>query len=144
MKHIEIKRIACDGERPTLGVLLNNGRPFAVTLERPWLGNRRGESCIPIGEYLCLRCSNSPDYGRKNSPKFGDTFQVYEVPNRSNILFHKGNINADTHGCIVVGEQFEYLNGDEAVLASNQGFNEFLSIMVRENEFTLVITDHFS
>ena len=68
MKHIELKRIACDGDRPTLGVLLNNKRPFAVTLERPWLGNRTGESCIPLGDYLCLRCTSSPDYSYKPNP----------------------------------------------------------------------------
>ena len=144
MKHIELKRVACDGSNPTMGVLLSHRIPFAVSLERPWLGNRRGESCIPLGEYLCLRCSASPDYGYADSPTFGDTFQVFEVPNRHKILFHKGNIDDDTHGCIIVGEQYGYLNSEQAVLSSSAGFGEFLSILQHEDEFMLSVTDHFS
>ena len=144
MKSLELKRIACDGIQPTMGVLLSNGRPFAVTLERPWLHNRKGESCIPEGTYQCLRCSNSPDYGHQDSPKFGDTFQVMEVPNRSHILFHKGNINDDSHGCILIGEQYGLLSGHDAVLSSSVGFGEFLAILQHDDEFTLRITNHYS
>jgi hypothetical protein len=143
VKHFEIKRIACDGINPTMGVLLLAGRTFALTLERPWLNNRRGESCIPIGEYICYRCSSSPDYGFKDSPKFGDTFQVFDVADRSKILFHKGNINDDTHGCILVGEQFGTLGGKDAILASAHGYGEFMSLLRHDTEFMLSITEHF-
>ena len=71
------------------GVLIHGLIPFATTLERPWKNNQRGISCIPAGFYECRRVK---------SPKFGDTFQVMHVPNRSEILFHKGNLEDDTHG----------------------------------------------
>ena len=144
MKTLELKRIACDGRNPTLGTLLFGGRPFALTLERPWLGNRKGESCIPLGDYRCVRCSASPDYDFKDSPGFGDTFQVFEVPLRDKILFHKGNITDDTHGCIIVGEEFGLLGDQEAVLSSKKGFNEFLSLLKHDDEFDLRISDHFT
>jgi len=101
----------------TFGVLLDGDVPFALTVERPWLNNQRGVSCIPDGIYQCMRV---------DSPKFGYTFEVMDVPGRSEILFHKGNILDDTHGCIVVGEQFESLGGKVAVLSSAKGFAEFL------------------
>ena len=135
---ITIKRIAYT-EDGTFGVILSNDVPFAVTLERQWLDNRRSKSCIPAGKYTVTRCNKSPDYGYQNSPRFGDTFMVDSVPNRSKILFHKGNLDDDSHGCILVGEQFGTLSGDTAILASKHGFDEFLRIHRNVNAFNLEI-----
>ena len=101
----------------TFGVLLDRNIPFCVTLERPWLENRRNVSCIPSGTYTCERTL---------SPKFGETFKVLNVPGRSHILFHKGNLSDDTHGCILVGEYFDALRGKPAILASGKAFAEFM------------------
>ena len=112
----------------TFGVLIADGIPFAVTVERRWNGNRSGESCIPPGRYKAVRCRRSAEYGYADSPKFGDTFVIEDVHGRNQILFHRGNIDDDTHGCIIVGEQFDRLNGEPAVLASAKGFGEFLAL----------------
>ena len=143
MIHIELKRLYRTPFYPTLGVLCLKGVPFAATLERPWRNNARRVSCIPDGDYKCLRCRVSPDYNG-DSPKFGNTFQVFDVEGRKKILFHKGNIEDDTHGCILVGEQFDYINGQQAVLASKHGFKELLNILADVDEFQLSITDHYS
>jgi hypothetical protein len=111
-------------------VLLDEDLPFCVTLEREWLDNRRNISCIPEGTYICKRVI---------SPKFGETFEVVDVPGRSHILFHKGNIKDDTHGCIIVGELFDPLNGENAVLSSGKAFQEFLSRLENNEAFTLTI-----
>lgn len=133
-----LKRVAMNSHG-TFGVLLLEDKPFAVTLERPWRQNQRSVSCIPQGQYICLRCSNSPDYNYQDSPKFGNTFQVFNVPDRSKILFHKGNLNDDTHGCILVGENFHMFTGVPGVAASRDAFNEFLNITKHVDEFDLVI-----
>ncbi len=117
-------------EDGTFGVFLDGEIPFCLTLERQWLNNRVGESCIPSGEYICQRV---------NSPKFGDTFEVKDVTDRTAILFHKGNLMDDSHGCILVGEQFEPLNGKNGVLASGKAMDEFLKRTQGENEFNLSI-----
>ena len=135
MVTIELKRISRNSQHPTFGVLMHGGQPFAVTLERPWKDNQRGASCIPDGHYICTRV---------NSPKFGDTFGVSDVPGRKYILFHKGNIADDTHGCIIVGEQFDYLQGDRAVLASKKGYGEFMALLNDQDEFNLIISDYYS
>lgn len=129
MKIISLIRIASNQDG-TFGVLLDESVPFALTVERPWLNNKKNVSCIPVGNYLCKRI---------NSPKFGDTFEVTDVPLRSDILFHKGNTEDSTHGCIVIGEEFGELNGKTAVLSSSKGFNEFLRRLKDVNEFTLLI-----
>ena len=131
-------------EHGTFGVLLDNEVPFTLTLERPWMNNKpsvgdKPGSCIPVGTYRVLRCRNSPDYGYKDSPKFGDTFQVFNVPGRTTILFHKGNLDDDTRGCILVGEQFDLIGARPGIAASAKGFQEFLQHTAGVNEFQLVI-----
>ncbi len=120
-------------DKSTFGVLLENKTPFCLTLERPWLENKRSVSCIPEGTYLCYRV---------NSPKFGDTFEVTEVPERSHILFHKGNLADDTHGCILLGEQYEPLGGENAVVVSGKAFKEFKDKLKGKDQFILTIESH--
>lgn len=95
------------------------------------MDNQQNISCIPAGTYICKRVI---------SPKFGETFEVTYVPGRSHILFHKGNLAEDTHGCIIVGEYFDPLYGEHAVLSSGKAFKEFFAILDGIDEFTLVIS----
>ncbi len=126
---MELIRIAetSDG---TFGVLTWNTKPFAVSLEDRWRENRVGRSCIPSGLYSCERVQ---------SPKFGETFEITNVPGRSHILFHAGNTHEDTEGCVLVAEQYGQLNGQDAVLRSRPGFDEFLRLIENTYRFNLKI-----
>ena len=115
----------------TFGVLMDERDvPFCLTLELSWNDNKRNKSCIPRGYYVCQRI---------DSPKFGDTFQVMHVKDRDNILFHKGNVNANTKGCILLGEQFEEVLGQPGIAHSGKGFNEFMSKLKGIEKFQLII-----
>jgi hypothetical protein len=131
MKTLIIRRIAT-GADGTFGCIIYKNKPFALTLEREWLGNSTGISCIPAGNYKCKRV---------DSPKFGNTFEVTNVPGRTHILFHKGNLDSDSHGCILVGEQFGDIKGSAGILSSKQGYNELMSIMKDDIGFRLIIVD---
>ena len=114
------------------GVLKDeHGVPFAVTGERPWLNNKPFMSCIPVGDYLCKLV---------DSPHFGKVYEILTVPGRDKVLFHKGNIPLiDSEGCILIGEEFGYVNGKEAVLASGRGFGEFMAKLNGAEAFNLQI-----
>lgn len=129
---IILKRVASRGDG-TFGVLLWDGTlPFAVTCELPWRNNEKMISCIPAGTYLCRRV---------NSPKFGPTFQVLEVPDRSEILFHKGNVDDDTRGCILTGESFStWDDGSVSIAQSGAAFSEFMERLRGSDEFMLQVT----
>jgi len=129
MRNFKLVRIAYirDG---TFGVLFDDLTPFCLTLEREWLNNIRNVSCIPEGKYVC---------GRVDSPKFGQTFMVGLVPSRSYILFHKGNIEDDSHGCIILGEEYGELKGKIAVLSSGKAFKEFQERLKTVENFNLEI-----
>lgn len=63
------------------------------------------------------------------------------VPGRSAILLHKGNISDDTHGCILVGEQFNTVTSRPGITASKEGFEEFMKITQQCLEFQLEIVE---
>jgi hypothetical protein len=131
MKTIIIRRVKTS-VHGTAGVMIFEGECFALTMEREWLDNQTGISCIPADTYTCKRA---------DSPRFGNTFEVMDVPNRTHILFHKGNVDDDSHGCIIVGEEFGKLRGAPAVLSSKRGYNEFMNIMKDDDGFRLIVVD---
>jgi hypothetical protein len=136
LSEITIKRISSGGNG-VFGVMLQYDIPFAVTLERPWNDNKRNLSCIPHGRYICKKVK---------SPKFGITYEVTGVQNRSNILFHCGNTKKSSKGCILIGEEFGILNGNRAILSSKKGFEEFMKNLQypkQANSFILNIHEFF-
>ena len=65
-----------------------------ITLERPWLGNQSGISCIPVGTYI-VEWTNHPIHG--------NVYQIMDVPDRTDILIHSANVYQELEGCIAVG-----------------------------------------
>ena len=124
---LTLKRLG-QGTEGTFGALLDSDIPFAVTLE-PEV--QRLSGAIPPGIYQC----------RKTMYHAGQymTYEVCDVPNRTRILFHKGNIAADTMGCVLIGEEFGTLNGKPAILASGRGFAEFMNKLEGQGEFWLEV-----
>lgn len=113
---VEIVRLE-DSTNGTLGALRVRGRVLCCTLEPPSLDNRQFVSSIPAGEYHCQRT---------HSQRFGNTFEVRNVPGRSRILFHPGNTVEDTSGCVLLGRHFGSLQGRRAVLRSRDACRDFL------------------
>jgi len=120
----------------TFGVLLDDNLPFCLTLELPWVYNQKGISCYPDGDHICRRVQ---------SPRFGNTFEITNIHGRSECLFHKGNIKDDSHGCTVLGEQYEYVFvekrgiGRNGVISTGKAFEEFLKRTEGIDEFSLYV-----
>ena len=86
----------------TIGRLFVNGEYFCYTLELPYRNNQRSISCIPAGNYkVRLRLA------RESATRDYLHMIVEDVPNRTYILFHRGNKASHTRGCILVGQTFE-------------------------------------
>lgn len=131
MKIFKLKRIA-ENKDGTFGVLIDGDVPFSLTCEDRWRDNKKNISCIPYGSYICKRVKSS---------RFGNTFEITDVPNRTHILFHTGNTELNTHGCILIGERFEYYIDRVAVLSSKVGFQEFLKRTRDIDKFELIISE---
>lgn len=128
---IDLLRVG-QSNRGTFGVLRHGQIPFALTLERPWENNETNISCIPAGRYTCRRV---------RSMRFGDTYEVNNVPGRTHVLFHKGNYISDTQGCILVGEEFSGTWDRPFIASSERGFLEFRKLLNDIPEFELVISN---
>jgi len=118
------------GTEGTFGVLRIQKQIFCATLEPPDWVNMVDKSSIPAQTYKI-----EPHY----SPRFHDTWIVSDVPGRTHVLFHAGNVAADTAGCIVLGQFVDKLRGNRAVLNSGKTFKRFLNQMQEYDDATLTI-----
>ena len=116
----------------TFGVLRINKQTFCVTLEPPDIINKVNISSIPAQQYICKRY---------HSKRYPDTFEVTNVPDRSSILFHPGNTNKNTAGCILLAASFGKLSGNRAILNSGHTFALFLNILEGVEELHLTIRE---
>jgi hypothetical protein len=132
MKTIILKRVA-SSDGGMQGVLMTQWPDiaFAVTYELPWHDNKQDISCIPEGEYICQSIQH---------PNKGIVYRVQSVPGRDSILIHIGNNCKDSKGCILVGDQFEPINGEAVAIGmSSKGFMDLRNIILPDIEFRLVI-----
>ncbi len=103
------------------------------TVERPWLRNERSVSCIPEGQYRCIpRFYNRGGY---------DAIEITDVPDRTHILFHRGNRMHDVAGCIAVTSNLGCIDGVWAGLRSRRAFQILMDAFGAER-FVLEIRRH--
>ena len=118
-----------ESDQGTLGLLSGPGLAPVFIMEPPWRGNARNRSCIPAGLYEVV-----PHL----SPRHRRCLLVTQVPGRSHILFHAGNLGGDTErgwkthtqGCLLPGLRRGRLTVDgrrqAAVLASRTAFRHLM------------------
>jgi hypothetical protein len=113
----------------TPGLMTVDGEPFGVTLERPWMDNKRQVSCIPAATYpIAIR----------HSPKFNRPMIIIDkVPGRSGILIHGANHWSELKGCVAVAEtrvDDERIQGDlskELKLRVQAAFNRGETVTIQ-------------
>ncbi len=108
------------------GIMYAEGELFHI-LERPWLHNESNKSCICTGTY---RAEYLP---RSTSGKYRSVFWLREVPERSGILMHNGNIVDHSKGCLIIGKRRGVLAGKRAVLNSKTALHEFVELMQHQS-----------
>lgn len=127
----------------TFGTLTVDG----VTLksgELPWRDNQPGNSCIPAGTYRLHW---------HNSPKFGWCYEIMDVPDRTDVLIHKGNwcgdvdqdLHSDVLGCVLLGRTFGEVHhptggwSQYGLSGSGEAIKRFHELMNQEEgEITIV------
>jgi hypothetical protein len=123
-----------ESEQGALGVLLLNNEIFCYTLQP----DRTDEHFyIPAGEYVCRRF---------HGVKWPDTFEIIRpatngIDGHKYLLFHSGNTENDTEGCIIQGTSVGRLKGSRAVLNSVVTFKQFMARMEGIESFPITIVD---
>lgn len=108
----------------TLG-RMSYGDYQCFTLELPWLNNRKGVSCIPVGIYKCKKII---------SPSLGECINVENVFGRTYIRIHRGNFTSQIEGCILVGKSIQFINDDNIpdVGSSGVAFEGLMAVLPDE------------
>jgi len=89
-----LQRIKSPSDR-TNGIFTMPDGTELKTLERAWLDNQVGISCIPAGHYKFKRDT----HGRHQ------WFSVLDVPERTHIEFHEGTKPKHSEGCILMSNE---------------------------------------
>ena len=96
------------------------GTQIAVTLEHAYDDGGGGWfSKIPPGRYFCVL---------GHHPINGVTYEVTNVPGHTAMLFHVGNYEKDSAGCILLGEQIDEVNGRLMITKSRETFEKFMAL----------------
>ena len=129
---LEIIRLEENDRFGTFGILKLNKQVFCCTLEPCDYQNSPSISSIPAQQYTCKRII---------SPTYGETYVVHNVPGRTHILFHGGNVAGDTEGCILLGQHFGKLNHNRGILNSGITFKNFINKLRGHDEAHLTIKE---
>lgn len=90
---------------------------------------------LPNGTYTCVRGSHR----LHGMTQDFQTFEVTGVPGHTGILFHVGNFNSDSDGCLLLGEAIAQSSKGQMITNSKATFYEFMASLVGVDEFELVV-----
>ncbi len=113
-----------------------SGDDIAITLERSYKDNLGG--FIPKlqdGVYECVRGLHR----LKGMTNDFETFEVMNVPGHTDILFHIGNFNTDSSGCILLGVKVAIIDGHKAIASSKLAFKAFMDLQTGYDNFSLTV-----
>ena len=109
------------------------GKIIAVTLEHAFeQPDGSYAPKVPAGTYTCMLGTHHLDHGGPQQ-----LYEVKNVPGHTGILFHKGNYNHDSDGCILLGSSLDKV--DQCVVSSEAAFDAFMALQAGA-PFTLRVT----
>ena len=108
-----------------------NGNIVAQTLEHSYDNLPK----IPNGTFKCVR----GPHRLHNMTEDFITFEITGVEGHENLLFHWGNYNKDSEGCVLLGAADAMVGDIEMVTSSQATFKAFMASLEGVNEFTLTV-----
>lgn len=114
------------------GYLRNDDDLLLCTLEHAYqTPENTYKPKLPPGGYKCVRGIHK--LAGMEQPF--ETFEVTEIFGHTGILFHVGNFNADSHGCILLGTDKDPIQ----IFNSRVAFGIFMKFMDGISEFNLSV-----
>lgn len=152
MISLKLKRIA---KKPTytIGKLYLNGEYFCDTLEDTDRGlsqimpleqimakKIKNQTAIPTGTYVIDMNTVSPKYSNFSKYPWAKPYdakipRLKAVPGYLGVLIHPGNTNADTSGCILVGENKVV----GKVINSQLTWKKLMAKLVKDKNIILIV-----
>ena len=112
---------------------------FCYTLDHAYSQNGHGfMPKLPNGTYLCVRGMHQLEGMHKQF----ETFEITNVPGHTGILFHVGNFNNDSDGCVLLGDMIGKNpndDGTQIIFNSQKTFDKFMYLQGSNQFFLNVI-----
>ncbi len=109
---------------------------IAVTLEHAYANDAGGfEPKIPPGVYTCVR---GPHRLHGMNEDF-ITFEITGVEGHTNLLFHWGNWNKDSDGCVLTGKDELQLKDQDMIEHSKDAFSNLMELEKNVDSFPLTV-----
>lgn len=108
------------------------------TVEQAFVQGELPVGCIPEGKYKLRKKLNAEAVTSRTLTQT-DSWEVKGVEGRELILFHPGNAIDDVVGCIAPGKRLGFIKNKWAVTDSQAAFDELMSALSGQDEWTLTI-----
>ena len=108
-------------------------RKIAMTLEHSY--SPENQPKVPKGIYTCQRGIHRLASQRKEF----ETFEILKVPGHTGILFHVGNYETDSSGCVLLGDSVSYVFLPWMLKFSRIAFTRFMSLQEGIDTFQLEV-----
>lgn len=114
-----------------------SGNFVAVTLDHAYSVENRIEPKIYPGKFTCKRGLHRLEGMTQDF----ETFEITGVEGHTNILFHTGNFNKDSSGCLLLGTSFGQngAQGAKMILCSKVAFKQFIELQSGVDSFELTV-----
>lgn len=109
------------------------------TLEHAYLKMESYVPIVPEGTYSCVRGMHRLE----NAIHPLETFEITQVPGHFDILFHMGNFNKDSQGCVLLGLEINQDITPRSITFSAFTFNLFMQTLKGINQFELTVENHY-
>lgn len=124
------------GDTGVFGNLWNEHMELiAVTLEHAYPVDsvvKAWAAKIPDGKYTCVRGAHVIGA----ITEYFETFEITGVPGHSGLLFHWGNWNKDSEGCVLLGGR----KIDSMIVDSRKVFASFMKMLEGVDTFELTVS----
>jgi hypothetical protein len=114
---------------------------FCVTLEHSYKEPGMDGKWLPKiargATYTCKRGMHSLEH--YNGGKEFETFEVTGVEGHSGLLFHPGNVNANSIGCVLPGRELRQDPAGWWITRSQDAFSTLMSALEGVDEFELEV-----
>lgn len=135
--NLKLKRLSFKDDGVSGHLFDSDGTLIACTIEHAYEdtdGNLYAK--IPTGTFSCQR-------GLHRLHNMADAFETFEitgVEGHTNLLFHWGNYNCDSEGCLLLGNSFSKTPGGKLMITqSRNAFAKFMALQEGVYEFTLTV-----
>lgn len=118
----------------------DTGEELMVSLEHAYPSDTIDNAFVPKlppGTYICQRGMHR----LHGMTEDFETFEILGVDGHSGILFHVGNFNSNSEGCVCVGEMIYDRNPDWMVTKSEYTFERFMQMQAGINLFSLTVVE---